>query len=62
MNLYAFVKNEPLMHFDEYGLHLTPRSSGSFSSSEIIKSWTQTAFFHFVDRFSFYTTTPESGS
>jgi len=32
MNLYAFVHNDPLTHFDEYGLWLEPRPPGYFNS------------------------------
>ncbi|MBF8263371.1 MAG: hypothetical protein HW387_1036 [Parachlamydiales bacterium] len=34
MNLYAFVHNDPLTHFDEYGLWLEPRPPGTFNSSQ----------------------------
>ena len=43
MNLYAYVNNEPLMHFDEYGLWLRARPPGSFNSSDVIRNWTHAA-------------------
>jgi RHS repeat-associated core domain len=39
MNLYGFVHNEPLLHFDVYGLWLEPRPPGSFDSSTILRGW-----------------------
>jgi RHS repeat-associated protein len=39
MNLYDFVHNEPLLHFDEYGLWLERRPPGSFDSSRIMRGW-----------------------
>lgn len=43
MNLYAFVGNEPLMHFDEYGLWLKPRAPGSFNASDALDIWKRDA-------------------
>ena len=40
MNLYAFVHNDPLTHFDEYGLWLESRSPGYFSSSQAFQLMT----------------------
>jgi len=34
MNLYAFVHNDPLTHFDEYGLWLELRPPGYFNSAQ----------------------------
>ena len=40
MNLYAFVHNDPLTHFDEYGLWLEPRSPGYFNSPQAFQFMT----------------------
>ncbi len=39
MNLYNFLQNQPLIHFDEYGLWLQPRPPGTFNSSNIRQNW-----------------------
>ena len=39
MNLYAYVKNEPLMHFDEYGLWGEYGPMGALYSQEIRQNW-----------------------
>ena len=39
MNLYAYVKNEPLMHLDEYGLWGEYRPMGALYSQEIRQNW-----------------------